>query len=329
MTVPVMQNQAGAWHDRGRLPTLSTDGYQYIRRIVNVDEIASRPWCDRIHALGSFWVDDPPRDAAASQIAKFFKENPSRPEWPALAEGYADLIATRIAGTQLDAITPRPGIGGDDAEIRHDLSILCEMLSTRLNLPIIYPSAVAPRGSPCATSRTSAAPRSSATASTSSSPTCRLCSIPPPSSLIPHPSSFWLNDILCLGASMHVYAAALKRACGAQRVVGMNIAATRFRGRQRRLGRCPPRPGSPAGSQRAPHPGVPSGAFDPAGCGMALPSRSPLRADVPHPNNSDPRASSASAATSPAPNAPHRPHPLVDPPLLALLGPSFPHFNNS
>ena len=198
--------------------------WQFVRRLVSLDEILDRPWCDRIEALGSFWVDDPPRDAA-SQLAKFLKEGAGRPEWPAVAAGYVELAAVRLSGMELDGITRVLSAEEAEPDPQHPLERLCSMVARRLGLP-----------PPFHPIRRRAARLPMRQVDSLSGPDRlreRIDFVLTDLQVQPGTGPrnvLLLDDILCLGASMRVYAAALKTSCGAKRVTGMNIAATRFRG---------------------------------------------------------------------------------------------------
>jgi predicted amidophosphoribosyltransferase len=203
---------------------MSAPGWEFVRRIVSVDEIVERVWCDRIEALGSFWVDDPPRDVA-SQLAKFLKEGAARPPWPAVATAYAELAGERLAGVDLDGITRVISADETEADRNHPLERLSRMLADRLQLP---------RPLHFIRRRTARLPMRNVDRLRGydrlrdrvdfvlTDLQVRRAGGPRRILLV--------DDILCLGASMRVYGAALKTACGAERVIGINIAATRFRG---------------------------------------------------------------------------------------------------
>lgn len=193
-----------------------------IWRSLKIDELESNKWCDATHFLGSYW---PGASDVQSKIIKAFKE-PDRTLMPlllCLASAYAGLIEEVARREQPDAIVRILASKEISPEPDRPLSLLSARLSETLGIP----------------DRTELFFRADGREpmryverlSGSEALRARLQYVVQDIFLRPsHAGScvLLIDDIYNLGATASVYAAALKRFCGAERVVSVNLAATRF-----------------------------------------------------------------------------------------------------
>lgn len=194
-----------------------------LRRARAVDELLSSNWYNSIHFLGSF---RPSAYDAQSQIVKHFKE-PTESTLilqPTLAHAYAKLVAEIARPENPDTIVRVLASSEMKPDPNRPLSLLTVQLSKTLGIP----------------DRTDLFFRSDARepmryVEQLSGPDAlrkRLNYVSQDIFLRPEQVGqrvLLVDDIYNLGATMRIYAAALKRFCGVEHVIAVNLAATRFR----------------------------------------------------------------------------------------------------
>lgn len=191
-------------------------------RSLNIDELVADAWCDSLHFLGSYW---PGAHDAQSRIIKMFKEPDRRlmTLLPALAFAYSDLVAEIARKEMPDAIVrvlaskevaPEPG---------RALSVLASKLSKALRVPdqtqIFFRS---DGREPMRYVERLAGPEALR---------ARLQYVLQDLFLRPAQVGkkvLLIDDIYNLGATVRIYSTALKQFCDVERVISVNLAATRF-----------------------------------------------------------------------------------------------------
>lgn len=196
-----------------------------LRRAIDSQVLVSRCFYDSLIHLGSFWSNSPA--SFESRLIKGFKEcNPTtdfEPHISKLCGFYAELAAHRLSKEKIDWVVRVLS----SSETNPDRMRPQEMLSDRI------------------ASQIGAKFRSDVFFKTESRSSMRTVSrLNGPNALRPriqyvlqdifiHQTQLQgtvllVDDIYTLGASMRVYSCALKTIAGTKRVIGLNLAATRF-----------------------------------------------------------------------------------------------------
>ncbi|OFX14430.1 MAG: hypothetical protein A2Z18_07920 [Armatimonadetes bacterium RBG_16_58_9] len=196
-----------------------------LRNVLDVGDLTHTCHCDAVHVLGSFWPNS--RTSFESRLVKCFKEciptHKFEPHISQLIRFYADLALTRVAHEKFDLVARVLSSGETAPEGSRPLGKLVDLL--------------------CA--RTGARDATHLFFKSESRPPMRVVKrLSGPEAikgrveyvlqdLFMAPVELGANvllvdDVYNVGASVRVYAAALKKFAQAGRVTAVNLAATRF-----------------------------------------------------------------------------------------------------
>lgn len=198
-----------------------------LRRSVDVDSLCRANSCDRVICLGSFWPNS--RMSFESHVVKSFKECvPTRdfePHISALCRFYADLILDAVADEKFDWVVRVLSSAETKPEDFRPQSILADMLCDRTGarnaMHIFFKAESRP---PMRNITRLAGPNALKS---------RIQYVVQDLFIKPADlggSVLLVDDIFNTGASMRIYARVLKDHVGVQRIIGVNLAATRFHG---------------------------------------------------------------------------------------------------
>lgn len=198
-----------------------------LRRKFTSVELASERWFDENTALGSYWpcTGDPDLQ---SQIVKFFKTGDSEVQrscLSAITNVYASMVCDIAAKWKPDAVLRVLGSSETRMCPSRPQTMLSNLISKRLGVKectdIFFRTE--PRN-PMRTIERLSGPEMLRS---------RIDYVLQDLFVVPDnvgKSVIVIDDIYNLGATARVYAAALKRICGVNRVYNINLAATRFQG---------------------------------------------------------------------------------------------------
>lgn len=198
-----------------------------LRRVLDPHELSQRDPCDLSVALGSFWPNS--RTSFESHVIKGFKEccpaSRFEPQISALCEFYAELVLRALDGRRIGAVARVLSAAEKQPEHDRPQSLLVRRLCCRAGAEDITGVFFKSESRPAMR----LVPRLAGPGALKARIDYVL------QDLFVRPCSvggtiLLIDDICNLGASMTVYASALKRFAGAQRVLCVNLAATRFAG---------------------------------------------------------------------------------------------------
>jgi len=203
-----------------------------LRTAIDADLICRRQPCDEAHILGSFWPHS--RTSFESRVVKGFKECvPTRdfePHISALGDFYAQRVLEKTAGRRIDWVVRVLGSTETRPDPQRPLALtanaLCRLTGARDAAHLLF--------------KTESRPPMRFVGRLSGPEALKARVRYVLQDLFIRPGSLGgtallIDDIANTGASMRVYAQALKSCAGIERVVAVNLAATRFaRGRDGR-----------------------------------------------------------------------------------------------
>lgn len=198
-----------------------------LRRELDAAALCACDACDASFVLGSFWPNS--RTSFESHLVKSFKEcwpvEPFEPHITTLCEFYCDMILRVTSAERFDAVARVLSSSEKSAERSRPQEslarILCERLGASNVTRVFYRSEMRPPM------------RSVKRLSGPDALEARIDYILQDLFMRPEHiggSVLLVDDICNVGASARVYGAALRRFAGAERVVMVNLAATRFAG---------------------------------------------------------------------------------------------------
>lgn len=198
-----------------------------LRNAVDIAELCRTDPCDENRALGSFWPYS--RASFESRLVKAFKAcspmSDFEPHISALCRFYAGLVAGSLGEEQFDWVVRVLGSRETQAEASRPQSaladMLCTMIGARNATDLFFKSEARP---PMRVVNRLAG---------SDALKARLQYVVQDLFVRPRQiggNVLLIDDISNTGASMRVYAFALKELAGASRVCAINLAATRFSG---------------------------------------------------------------------------------------------------
>jgi|GEM_PF-817026 len=198
-----------------------------LRRAIDVNAVCGIDPCDEMHALGSFWPNT--RTSFESHLVKTFKAcvpvEEHHPHIDALCMFYAELVAERLRGAKVDWVVRVLGSAEKEVEGSRPQGLLadmiCGMLGARNVTDIFFRSDV--RLPMRGVKRLSGPEALKA----------RVQYVSQDLFIRPQElggCALLLDDIFNTGASMRVYARAMKDFAKIEQVCAVNLAATRFSG---------------------------------------------------------------------------------------------------
>lgn len=205
-----------------------------LRREIDIPALCAENPCDIVFILGSFWPNS--GGSFESQLVKGFKEccpaADFRPHILQLCEFYADRALEKLEGWKIDWVVRVLASAETNPDAARPMALLAEVLCRRLAVRdlthLFFKSESRP--SMRRVDRLGGA----------ESLERRVRYVVQDLFIKPAQMGgtvLLVDDILNTGASMRVYAHALKRFAGAERVIGLNLAATRFHQGKDGLGR--------------------------------------------------------------------------------------------
>ncbi|MCE5197449.1 MAG: phosphoribosyltransferase [Armatimonadota bacterium] len=198
-----------------------------LRRVVDVDAPCLTDPCDFSHFLGSFWPHS--RNSFESRLVKTFKEchpvQRFQPHIGVLCEFYAELVMRTVRAKKIDWIVRVLSSVETVPDATRPLSMLVDTLCTRTGAcdltSVFFKSQARP------------SMRTVAHLSGPHALKSRIKYVADDLFIKPNNvggNVLLIDDIGNTGASMRVYADALKQFAGVARVWAVNLAATRFNG---------------------------------------------------------------------------------------------------
>lgn len=198
-----------------------------LRHAIDADSLCRDDPCDSLRILGSFWPNS--AKSFESRLVKAFKEsNPvalSQPHISRLCEFYADSMLRAVGGERFDWVARVLGSAEAAAEHSRPQGLLIDVLRARTGAQDI--THLFHRSGPRPSMRT--IPRLSGPEALRG----RIRYVVQDLFIRPARlggSALLVDDIMNTGASVRVYARALKDHAGVERVCCVNLAATRFAG---------------------------------------------------------------------------------------------------
>jgi len=196
-----------------------------LRDALDATEIALNDPCDATIVLGSFWPYS--RTSYESRLVKTFKAccpvAEFEPHISALARFYAELVAESVRGEKFDWVVRVLGSAEKEAEDRRPQSMLADMVCAQIGAinatDLFFKSQARPPMRLVERLAGGEALRS------------RLWYVAQDLFVRPRRlggNVLLIDDIANTGASGRIYAAALKELAEAERVIAVNLAATRF-----------------------------------------------------------------------------------------------------
>lgn len=198
-----------------------------LRRVIDPQRLRQHNPCDRLIILGSFWPNS--RTSFESHIAKGFKEccpiDRFQPHITSLCRFYSSLICKAIDNEPISAITRVLSSAEREPEPNRPqgllVNILCEELGAQDASPVFFKSESRP------------SMRNIKRLSGPDALSERIQYLVQDLFLRPQElggTVLLIDDIYNTGASVRAYAWALKEYAGVERVISINLAATRFGG---------------------------------------------------------------------------------------------------
>ena len=204
-----------------------------LRRAIQPECLCDRAAFEYLHTLGSFWPYS--NSSFESRLVKCFKEcvptHRSEPCASQIARFYADLIVRRLGDARLDWIVRVLSSAETRPEDSRPLALLTDLLCSRTGARslthIFFKSESRP---PMRVVKTMSGPAA-----------LRMRVNYVLQDLFVKPcamggTALLLDDISNTGATVRVYSHALKEFAGAERIIAVNLAATRFSGGKDGLG---------------------------------------------------------------------------------------------